>query len=88
MDKMASTFQQAAQQLQETQQAMSKIAGQMGDGGLQGDGGAMFVDAINNKLNKRLKVLEAKMKELQKDIKSAQQANREAEGQARGRFQN
>jgi uncharacterized protein YukE len=88
MDKMAQTFQQAAQQLQETQQQMGKMAQMMGDGALNGTGGTMFVDAINNKLNKRLKVLEAKMKELQKDIKSAQQANREAEGQARGRFQN
>jgi uncharacterized protein YukE len=87
MDRMAQTFQKAGSQLEETMQKMSQLAQQMSEGALLGNGGAAFVDAINNKLNKKLKTLSEKMKELQKDIKSAQQANREAEGTAKGRFQ-
>jgi WXG100 family type VII secretion target len=87
VEKMAQTFQQAKSQLTETMQQMGKMSQQMGDGALQGDGGAAFVDAINNKLNKRLKVLAEKMGELQKDCKDAIAAVREAEGQAKGRFQ-
>ncbi len=87
MDKMATTFGKAKQQLEETTQKMGQLAQQMSEGALLGNGGTAFVDAINNKLNKRLKVLSDKMGELQKDIKSAQQANREAEGTSKSLFQ-
>lgn len=86
MEKMAQTFGQAQQQLQETQQAMTKIAEQMEGGALLGQGGSTFVTAIKNTLNKKLKTMADKMKELQTDINSAQQAMRQAEGTAKGRF--
>jgi uncharacterized protein YukE len=86
VEKMASTFAQAKNQLTETMQQMGKMAQQMEQGALQGTGGAAFVDAINNKLNKRLKVLADKMGELQKDCKDAVAAVREHEKTAQNRF--
>ncbi len=88
MTQMAKSFQQAEKQLEETVSTMKNLAKQMEDGALQGDGGQAFVAAINGPLTKKLNVLKQKMKELEGDVKKAQQANREAEGTAKGRFQN
>lgn len=88
MTAMADAFKQAAQTLKQTQDTSKKISKMLADGALLGDGGKEFENAINTKLLKALTTLESKMTQLQSDIKKAQDANREAEGTARGRFQN
>jgi uncharacterized protein YukE len=87
MDAMAKAFVEAERTLEATISEMDNIAKAMDGGALVGLGGQAFADALNNKLKKRLNVLKTKMHELHKDIKDAQQANREAEGTAKGRFQ-
>lgn len=87
MDAMSKAFGEAEKTLEATISEMGNIAKAMDDGALVGLGGQAFTDALNNKLKKRLDALKAKMNELNKDVKKAQQANREAEGTAKGRFQ-
>lgn len=87
MDAMDKAFKKAGATLETTISEMKKQSSMMADGALQGLGGDAFVEAINNKLVKRLEVLKAKMNELNTDINKAQTANREAEGTAKGRFQ-
>ena len=87
MDAMDQAFTTAAQQLQQTQEVVKKISSMVSNGALDGDAGTAIEEALNQKLTKALQVLEKKMSELKKDIDKAQQANREAERQAQGRFQ-
>ena len=88
MDAMDQAFTTAQQQLQTTQETVKKISSMVANGALDGDAGAALEDALNQKLTKALQVLEKKMAEMKKDIDKAQAANREAERQAQGRFQN
>ncbi|HRF48705.1 MAG TPA: hypothetical protein PLC98_13845 [Anaerolineales bacterium] len=87
MDAMDQAFTSAQQQLQTTQETVKKITSMVSNGALDGDAGTALEDALNQKLMKALQVLEKKMAELKKDIDKAQQANREAERTAKGRFQ-
>lgn len=88
MEAMSKAFQEAGRTIEATMSEMNNIAQAMEGGALVGLGGDAFRDALNNKLKKRLTALREKMSELQKDIKKAQQANREAEGTARDQFRN
>jgi len=88
MDAMSKAFVEAEKTLESTISEMDNVAKALEGGALVGAGGQAFTEALNNKLKKRLNVLKSKMHELHKDVKDAQQANREAEGTAKGRFQN
>jgi len=86
MEEMSKAFVEAEKTIDATTKEMGNISKALQGGALNGLGGDAFVDALDNKLKKRLEVLEAKMHELHGDIKKAQQANREAEGKAKNRF--
>jgi WXG100 family type VII secretion target len=88
MDRMAKAFNNAHQQISESMREMEKIAKSMEDGALQGDAGKAFVDAIRSKLIKRMKVVDAKMVELEQDIKGAVSATRDGVKTAQSRFKN
>ena len=88
MEAMAKSFMEAERTIEATMSEMNNIAQAMEGGALLGLGGNAFRDALNNKLKKRLNALKEKMHEMHKDIKKAQQANREAEGTARDQFRN
>jgi WXG100 family type VII secretion target len=83
---MAATFQAAAQQLDETMTLMAGIAAQMEGGGLVGDAGDEFADALNNKLKKSLQRLREKMEELDKDLRGAVDIMRDGVDTAESRF--
>jgi WXG100 family type VII secretion target len=86
MEKMAKAFHQAHQQLDASGKEMEKLAKMMEDGALLGTAGDAFRDAIRSKLNKRIKVLQEKMQELEKDINGAVSATRDGVKTAQSRF--
>jgi uncharacterized protein YukE len=88
MNDMSKAFVEAEKAIDATMKEMGNISKALQGGALNGLGGDAFVDALDNKLKKRLEVLRAKMHELHGDITKAQQANREAEGKAKDRFTN
>jgi uncharacterized protein YukE len=86
MERMAKEFANAARQIQDSSTQMDKLAKMMEDGALVGMGGDQFRDAIRSKLMKKMKTLNAKMSELQKDIQGAVQATRDGVSTAQSRF--
>lgn len=86
MERMEKAFRQAAQMIEQTTRASTEISKMMEGGALQGDAGDQFRAAINDKLNKRLKVLNDKMTELAQDIKGAVEATRDGVKSAQSRF--
>jgi hypothetical protein len=58
----------------------------MEGGALVGDAGKAFTDAIRSKLIKRMKVIEEKMQEMEKDVKAAVTATRDGVKTAGARF--
>jgi len=88
MERMSKEFANAARQIQDSSTQMEKLAKMMEDGALVGMGGDQFRDAIRSKLMKKMKVLNAKMSELSKDIKDAVSATRDGVSTARNRFTN
>jgi hypothetical protein len=65
---------------------MENIAKSMEGGALVGDAGKAFTDAIRSKLIKRMKVIETKMQEMEKDVKAAVSATRDGVKVAGARF--
>ncbi len=86
MEKMAKTFHQAHQQLEQTAREMEKIAKTFEDGALLGTAGDAFRDAIRGKLIKRMKIIQDKLKELEGDINGAVSATRDGVTTAQSRF--
>ena len=86
MERMEKAFRQAAQMIEQTTRTATEINKMMEGGALQGDAGDQFRAAINDKLNKRLKVLNDKMNELAQDIKGAVEATRDGVKTAQSRF--
>ena len=86
MEKMAKQFAAANKQIEESMRAMKKIVKMLNEGGLQGDGGQEFENAINSKLLPRMKNLSQKMAEMDKDIKQAVQFTRDGVSKAKNRF--
>ncbi len=86
MEQMKNAFGQAHQQMEQTIVEMEKIAKTLEDGTLLGLAGDAFRDAIRSKLNKRLKVLSDKMKEMEGDIQGAVVATRDGVSTAQSRF--
>jgi uncharacterized protein YukE len=76
MDAMAKAFQDAQKQLDNTKSATMAISKKLGDGALQGKGGAAFQHAIEGPLQKKLGKLSDLMKDLEKDIKNAVERNK------------
>jgi WXG100 family type VII secretion target len=88
MDRMAKAFHNAHQQIGTSISEMEKIAKTMEGGALVGDAGKAFTEAIRSKLIKRMKVIQEKMQELEKDIKLAVGFTRDGVKTAGGRFNN
>lgn len=86
MERMEKAFRQAAQTIDATTRMATEASKLMEAGALQGEAGDMFRAAINDTLNKRLKVLQEKMLELAQDIKGAVQATRDGVTNAQSRF--
>lgn len=86
MEEMSKIFQNGAQQLQETGQAMEQLATMMHDGGLLGEGGEKFADALRSRLSKRIHKLSAKFGELAKDVDGAVKDLRDGDKNAASRF--
>jgi WXG100 family type VII secretion target len=86
MEDMAKTFGQTHQQMNDTITAMEKVAKSLEDGALLGVAGDAFREAIRTKLNKRIKVISDKMKEMEGDIKGAVSATRDGVSTAQSRF--
>ena len=68
--------------------SLENIAKSMEGGALVGDAGKAFTEAIRSKLIKRMKVIEEKMQEMEKDIKAAIAATRDGVQTAGARFNN
>jgi len=86
MDRMAKAFHNSHQQIGTSMREMENIAKSMEGGALVGDAGKAFTDAIRSKLIKRMKVIEEKMQEMEKDVKAAVTATRDGVKTAGARF--
>jgi WXG100 family type VII secretion target len=88
MDRMAKAFHNAHQQIGASMREMENIAKSMEGGALVGDAGKAFTDAIRTQLSKRMKVIDDKMQEMEKDVKAAIAATRDGVPTAGARFNN
>lgn len=88
MQAMAKQFDNAAKQLEETQSQMKKVAKSLEDGGLKGQAGVAFSDAINSKLLPAVQRLNEKLVEMATDIRQNEAKVREAVGAAAKHFKN
>ena len=73
MEEMSKTFDQGAEQLNETLSEVQSLAQALEDGALLGRSGDAFADAIKSQLCKAIARLEEKFKELSRDIQKAAQ---------------
>lgn len=87
-EEMARTFQQGAEQLQDTMQEIQSIANMLEEGALLGRGGATFVDGIRSKFTPSLSRFIEKFHDMEKDVHGAINDMREADEQSRGMFGN
>jgi WXG100 family type VII secretion target len=86
MRQMTSDFKAAEQQLQQTMDAVKKIASEVEGGALQGQAGQVFQGAINGPLTKALDKLAKKMQELSEDVDGARAYYEDGEKNAKSRF--
>lgn len=85
-EEMIKTFDQGSQQLQNTLQEMQNLANMLEGGALLGDGGSAFTEAIRGKLCPAIQKLDAKFKELAKDVKGAVSDMRQADATSKSQF--
>ncbi len=85
-DEMAKTFQQGAEQLQDTMQELQSIANVLDGGALKGRGGSAFVESIRSKLCPSLSRLTEKFQEMQGDVQAAVTAMRDADSKSHDKF--
>ncbi len=85
--EMIRTFQQGAEQLQDTAQEMQVIANTIEGGALLGRGGEAFTEAIRGKLCPAIARLTEKYQELAQDVNDAMQLMREADANTQKTFQ-
>lgn len=71
MEDMAKSFDKGAQQIQEMVPAMGKIADQMEQGALKGQGGQVFQAALKETLTKKLNDINKALTDLSGDITKA-----------------
>lgn len=86
MEEAAAAYAQVAQQLNTLHDKMKQLATQMEEGALLGDAGADFKEAINGVLLGKIKLIEQKMNELNKDLKGAVAKMRDGVDTAESRF--
>lgn len=79
MEEMAQAFGQGAQQLDSTISEMNNIAQMMENGGLIGDAGDAFTDAIRGALIPAIQRLNDKFLELQRDVLDAMRDMQQAD---------
>ena len=77
--EVAAMFNQAAQSLDDTNNACGTIAGQMEDGALQGTAGELFAEGLRGTLASRINKLQAKLYEISSDLYRAADIHDEAE---------
>lgn len=85
-EAMAKAFKEGAQQLQQTQQEMQKLAQMLEEGGLLGRGGKEFVAAIQSNLCPSIGRMHNKFNELEGDVKAAVAAMRQADAESKQQF--
>lgn len=71
MAAMATTMSESSKQVETSIGEMNKVVSMLRDGGLRGDAGESFSEAIGTVLVPAMKRLQAKFDELQKDINKA-----------------
>jgi WXG100 family type VII secretion target len=86
MSDMTKQFTAAQKQLQESLQAVKKLAKDMEGGALQGQAGQTFQGAINGPLTKAMQKLAEKMGELAGDVDGARSYYQDGEKTAKSRF--
>jgi len=86
MEDMAKVFKNGSEQLAETGRAMENLAGIMEGGGLLGEGGDRFADALRSRLGPRLRKLHDKFAELSQDVMGALVDLRDGDKEAASRF--
>ena len=85
-EEMAKTFKEGSQTLQQTMQEMQKLAQMLQEGGLLGRGGNEFVNAIQSNLCPSIGRMSNKFNELEKDVKAAIAAMRQADSESKQQF--
>ena len=73
MDDMARTFGESAQTLETVAKEVGSIAQELQDGGLLGQAGEAFVDALTNRMAPAILRLQDKLVELRQDVAAAKQ---------------
>jgi WXG100 family type VII secretion target len=82
MEDMARVFDESAKTMEDVQQQVSSIAQELQDGGLLGQAGEAFADALSTRLAPAIARLEEKFTELKTDVKAAEQDMRDADSTA------
>jgi WXG100 family type VII secretion target len=87
-EEMRKTFKAGAEQIETTLKEMKAIANKLKEGALLGDGGKAYAEAIQSQLCPSLVKLQAKYKEMDKDVADAvnlmKQSDRESAANFRG----
>lgn len=86
MEEAAAAYVQVAGQLHDLHQAMKQISEKIEGGGLLGDAGDEFRDAINSVLVNKIMRIERKCRELDKDLRGAVSKIRDGVATAESRF--
>jgi WXG100 family type VII secretion target len=73
MDDMARVFDESAQTLEDVQKQVGSMAQELQDGGLLGQAGEAFADALSTRLAPAIARLQDKFTELRQDIVAAKQ---------------
>jgi len=84
--EMASACKAAAQQLEETQTVMAGVGARLEDGGLIGEAGDEFADALRSRLTPSLNRMRDKFLEIAKDLNGAVEIMRDGVDTAESRF--
>lgn len=86
MEDMARLFREGAQHMDDLIRAMQDVANRLDDGALLGRGGQAFSEAIRDKLNTRIGMLQDKLTELSMDVYGALVDLRDGDTEAASRF--
>ncbi len=86
MEDMARLFKEGSQHMEDLIRAMQDIANRLDDGALLGRGGQAFAEAIRDKLNSRIGLLQDKLDEMSLDVYGALVDLRDGDTEAASRF--
>jgi len=86
MEDMARLFKEGSQHMEDLIRAMQEIANRLDDGALLGRGGHAFSEAIRDKLNSRIGLLQDKLDELSLDVYGALVDLRDGDTESASRF--